>query len=236
MPDYSKSIGKDVSGLKIGIIRGYFEELAVAEVKEAFAEAIQLLRSRGVKTEEVSIAHIDLIPALQACIGRVEDVSDHDGYLRVRPREYSPKILNNLIGSLLIPGGAYITAQRVRRIICQEFDRALERVHVIAAPTTAVPAPTIEDLDRGFTEIGEKRINLQDRRGNFLTLCTIPFNQTGLPALSLCCGFSPSGLPIGMQIVGKAFEEGTVFQVASAYEKAAKWYERKPPLSLSRLQ
>lgn len=120
----------------------------------------------------------------------------------------------------------------MRRIICEEFDRALERVDVIAAPTTAVPAPTIEDLDRGFTEIGEKRINLQDRRGNFLTLCTIPFNQTGLPALSLCCGFSDLGLPIGMQIVGKAFEEGTVFQIASTYEKAAKWYERKPRLFL----
>jgi aspartyl-tRNA(Asn)/glutamyl-tRNA(Gln) amidotransferase subunit A len=236
VPDYSKSIGKDINRMKIGIVRDYFEEIAVAEVKEAFAEAIKLFSSLGVKTEEVSIPHIDLIPALQACIGRVEDVSDHDGYLRVNPREYSPKILNNLIGSLLIPGGAYITAQRVRRIICEEFDRVLERVDVIAAPTTAVPAPTIEDLDRGFTEMRGKRIALQDRRGNFLTLCTIPFNQTGLPALSLCCGFSSSGLPIGMQIVGKAFEEGTVLQVASAYEKAAKWYERRPPLSFSRVQ
>jgi aspartyl-tRNA(Asn)/glutamyl-tRNA(Gln) amidotransferase subunit A len=236
VPDYSKSIGKDVRRLKIGIISGYFDELVVDEVREVFLEAIKLLKSLGVKTEEVSIPHMNLIPALQACIGRVEDVSDHDGYLRSSPREYSPKIFNNLIGSLLIPGGAYITAQRVRRLICQEFDEALERVHVIAAPTTAIPAPTIEDLDRGFTEITEKRINLQDPRGNFLTLCTIPFNQTGLPALSLCCGFSSSGLPMGMQIVGKAFEEGTVFQVASAYEKAAKWYERKPPLSLSRVQ
>lgn len=104
VPNYLKSIGKDIRGLKIGIIRGYFEELAVAEVKEAFAEAIKLFRSLGVKSEEVSIPHIDLVPALQACIGRVEDVSDHDGYLRGRPREYSPKILNNLIGSLLIRG------------------------------------------------------------------------------------------------------------------------------------
>ena len=123
-----------------------------------------------------------------------------------------------------------MTAQRVRRVICQEFDQAFERVHVIAAPTTAIPAPTIEDLERGFVEIDGKRINLQDSRGNFLTLCTIPFNQTGLPALNLCCGFSSSGLPIGMQIVGKAFEESTVFKAGSAYEKAAKWNKRKPQL------
>lgn len=202
----------------------------VGEVKEDFTEAINLLRSLGIRTEEVSIPHMDLIPALQACIGRVEDVSDHDGYLRASPRDYSPKILNNLIGSLLIPGVTYMTAQRVRRMICQEFDQAFERVQVIAAPTTAIAAPTIEDLERGFVEIDEKRTNLQDSRGNFLTLCTIPFNQTGLPALSLCCGFSSSGLPIGMQIIGRPFAESTVFQVGSAYEKTAKWYQRKPKL------
>ena len=85
-------------------------------------------------------------------------------------------------------------------------------------------------LDRGFVQIDGKRFSFQDARGNLFTLCTIPFNVTGLPALSLCCGFSSSGLPIGMQIIGKPFDEGTVFRVGNAYEKAAKWCERNPQL------
>lgn len=230
VPDYSRSIGKDVRGLKVGLIKDYFEDLMVDEVRQAFTEALNLLRSLGLRTEEVSIPHMNLIPAIQACTSRVEDISDHDHYLRTRPRDYSTKMLNNLIGSLLIPGITFMTAQKVRRLICQEFDQVFARVQLIAAPTIAFPAPSIEDLDRGFVEIDGKRISLQDARGNLFTLCTIPFNVTGLPALSLCCGFSSSGLPIGMQIIGKPFDEGTVFRVGNAYEKAAKWCERNPQL------
>ena len=93
-----------------------------------------------------------------------------------------------------------------------------------------MPAPTIEECKQGYVELNGERIELQDRRGNFLTQCTIPFNVTGLPAMSVRCGFSSSGLPIGMQIVGGRFEEGVVFQVAHAYERAAKWYEKRPRL------
>ena len=75
-----------------------------------------------------------------------------------------------------------------------------------------------------------KRVALQGLSGSFGTTCTIPFNVTGLPAISVCCGFSSLGLPIGLQIVGGAFQEGMVFQVAHAYEQATKWYERKPQL------
>ena len=121
-------------------------------------------------------------------------------------------------------------AQRVRRIIRREFAEAFERVHVVAAPTIGFAAPTIEELDRGVAEMDGRQMKLQDARGNFFTLCTIPFNITGLPALSICCGFSPSGLPLGMQMVGKPFEEGTILQVCDAYEKAAQWFKRKPQL------
>jgi len=75
-----------------------------------------------------------------------------------------------------------------------------------------------------------KQVNVQDFKGSFGVVCATPFNVTGLPALSLCCGFSSAGLPIGMQIVGAPFQEGMVFRVAHAYERAAGWYRRKPPL------
>jgi aspartyl-tRNA(Asn)/glutamyl-tRNA(Gln) amidotransferase subunit A len=230
VPNYTKLIGKPVKGMKIGIIKGYFEQSLVGEVRRAFEEALRMLKALGMKTQEVTIPHMDLVPALQAASTRPEANSDHDHYLRTRPRDYSPGLLYSLIAGLLIPAPVYVTAQRVRRLLCQEFDTAFEKVQVIVAPTLFSTAPTIEECNRGYIEADGKRINLQDRAGNFLTRYTIPFNVTGLPTISICCGFSSSGLPIGMQISAPPFQEGKLFQVAHAYERAAGWHERKPQL------
>ncbi len=230
VPDYSKGIGKKIKGLRMGIIRRYFEDLMVGEVGDIFGGAVRVLERLGMKVEEVCIPHMDLIPAVQAA-SRAENISAHENYLRTSPRDYSPSVLYRNISTLLISGATYVTAQRARRIICQEFDRAFQQVQVIVAPT-AMPAPTIEECKQGFVELEGKKVNLQlDGGASFGTLCTIPFNVTGLPAISLCCGFSSSGLPVGVQIVGPALREDLVLQVAHAYERAAKWYERKPPLA-----
>ncbi len=228
--NYSKSIGNEVKGLRVGLVKGYFDSLMVGEVKGVFEEAVKKLESLGMLVEEISIPHSDLIPAVQTATSRVENVSTQDHYLRTRPRDYSPTLLYRHICALMIPAATYVTAQRVRRIICQEFDDTLQRVHVIAAPSVAFSAPTIEECNRGFLEVDGRRINFRDVRGNLGTLCTLPFNVTGHPALSVCCGFSSSGLPIGMQIVGRPFQESMVFQVAHAYERAARWYAKNPDL------
>ena len=228
VPDYTHDLAGGVEGLRVGLVRGYFNALMFDEVRQVFDEAVRFLGSLGVETEEVEISHMEALPAVQACIARVEDMPDHDHYLRTRPRDYSPGMLRNLIGSLLISGSAVNTAHRVRRLIYEGFERAFERVRVMVVPTISFPAPTIEELDRGSAHIDGREVRLSDRRGNLFTLCTIPFNQTGLPALSVCCGFSPSGLPIGMQIVGRPFDEETVLRVGHAYERAAGWYKRTP--------
>jgi aspartyl-tRNA(Asn)/glutamyl-tRNA(Gln) amidotransferase subunit A len=230
VPNYTKLIGSPVKGMKLGIIKGYFEQSLVPEVRRAFEEALRTLKGLGMKIQEITIPHMDLVPALQAASTRPEANSDHDHYLRTRPRDYSPGLLYSLIAGLLIPAPVYITAQRVRRLLCQEFDTAFEKVQVIVAPTLFSTAPTIEECNRGYIESDGKKINLQDRAGNFLTRYTIPFNVTGLPTISVCCGFSSSGLPIGMQIAAPPFQESTVFQVADAYEKLAEWYKRNPQL------
>ena len=230
VPNYTKPIGVPVKGMKVGIIKGYFEQSLVDEVRSAFDEALKTLKALGIKIEEITIPHIDLVPALQAASTRPEANSDHDQYLRTRPRDYSPGLLYTLIAGLLIPAPVYVTAQRVRRLLCQEFDTAFEKVQVIVAPTLFSTAPTIEECNRGYIEADGKRINLTDRAGNFLTRYTIPFNVTGLPTISVCCGFSSSGLPIGMQISAPPFQEGKVLQVAHAYERTAEWYKRNPHL------
>ena len=172
---------------------------------------------------------MDLVPAVQTCTSRVENVSAHDPYLRTRPRDYSSQLLNRHICALTIPAATYVTAQRVRRIICQEFEEALARVQVLVAPTVAIPPPTVDECQRGFVDLDGKQIKFDSSKGS-LILCTLPFNVTGLPALSICCGFSTSGLPIGMQIIGGPFEEQMVFRIAHAYERAAGFYERTPRL------
>ncbi len=229
VPDYSKSIGKRVKGLKVGLIKGYFDDIMVGDVAKSFGEATRLLESLGMRIEEVSIPHMDLIPAVQNCTSRVENVSAHDRYLRSRPRDYSPELLYRYIHALMVPAATYVNAQRVRRVICQEFDEVMSRVQVILAPTS-IPAPTIEECNLGHMELSGKKIALRPSTMNRSTWGTIPFNVTGYPALSVCCGFTSSGVPLGMQVVGAPFQEGIVLQVAHAYERAAQWYKRKPNL------
>jgi len=230
VPRYSRAVGKGIRGMKVGLLRGYFDEAVEDEVRSALDEAVKTFQSLKMKVTDVSIPHLDLVPAVQMASSRSESTTDHEVYLRTRPRDYSSGLLYGNIAGLLIPAQVFIQAQRVRRLICQEFEQALEKVDVIIAPTVPVPAPTIEECTKGYLERDGRRIPLLDKRGNYLMLSTIPFNVTGLPSMSVPCGFSTLGLPIGMQIVGGLFREETVIQVAHAYEKNAGWYKRRPLL------
>ena len=232
VPNFSRDIAKTVKGLKFGILRGYFEEKVSGEVKTAIAEAARLLQSLGMKKVDFSIAHLDLIPAVQTVTSRVENIVHLMPHMKSRPNDFSRPLLHRLIGSLMIPASTYVTAQRVRRIICDEFEKAFEKLDVIITPTTPITAPTIEECKQGFVEIGGERTALQPAGVSLGTICTVPFNVTGLPAVSLCCGFSSLGLPIGLQIVGGNFEESRIFQVGHAYEQAAKWFERRPVMKI----
>jgi aspartyl-tRNA(Asn)/glutamyl-tRNA(Gln) amidotransferase subunit A len=228
--NYMRTIGQAVKGLRLGVLRGYAEENVSNEVKSAVADAVQLLQSLEVKKKEFTIPHAALIPAVQTATSRVENVSTLGKYLRSRPQDFSRSLLHRHIGSLMIPGSTYVAAQRVRRMICQEFDKEFDNVDVIVTPTTPLSAPTVEECKNGYAEIDGRKVPYQNPGGSLGTILTIPFNLTGLPAISVCCGFSSAGLPIGLQIVGAAFREATIFQVARAYEQAAGWYKRQPSL------
>jgi aspartyl-tRNA(Asn)/glutamyl-tRNA(Gln) amidotransferase subunit A len=230
VPDYSTFVGQSIGGLKIGVIEKYFDDLMVRDVRQAFDNAIERLKSLAATVEIVRIPHMELISPVWACITRAENASAHLPYLRSQPRDYSRGLLSQIVGSMLIPAGTYMTAQRVRRLICQEFDKVFTAVDAIVTPTSPMAAPTIEECEQGFVVADGKKISLRDTGVNFRSLGTAPFNVTGLPALSVCCGFTPNGLPIGLQIVGKPFDEGTVLQVAHAYEAASEWRRRRPVL------
>ena len=230
VPDYAASLGAPVDGMRVGIVKGYFERFASKEVSQAVANALDTLRSLGMTVEEVTVPHMDLIPAVQLCASRVESTADAEYYLRNHARDYSPSMLSTQIQALTVSGFHYNQSQRIRRLICDGFDEALDRVDVIVAPTSPIPALSIEESMSSFVTVDGRKTPLQGPDGNFLTLCTIPFNVNGLPSLSINCGFSSGGLPIGMQIAAGAFREDTVLKVAHAYEQAAPWAGRVPQL------
>jgi len=227
---YTSAIGKSVKGLRVGLINGYFDEFMSDVVRRAFETAVEQLKALGMKVVKLDIPYTDLIAAVQLATSRVENVATAHEYLRNSARDYSAPLFYRHIKSLLIPADVYVTAQRVRRLICEAFEAAFDKVDVMVAPTVGSPAQTIEECQQGFAIVDGKRVELQEERGTTGTLCTIPFNVTGLPAMSLCCGFSTQGLPIGMQIVGAPFDEARLFQVGHAYEQAAGWYRRRPKL------
>jgi len=180
---------------------------------------------------EVRIPHIDLVPAVQTATSRVENVTQVTHHLKARPNDFSRPLLHRLVCSLMIPASTYVAAQRMRRVICDEFRKAFEKLDLMLAPTTPVAAYSIEESQHGSLMLNGREVALQTIHGSLGTSCTIPFNVTGLPAISLCSGFSSLGLPMGLQIIGDAFQESKVFQVAHTYEQAARWFETRPHVS-----
>ena len=230
VPDYGDGLRADIEGIRVGIVRDYFDRYMVKSVKEAFVAAQRQLEALGAKLVEVEVPHLETTRFVWPCITRPENVVENLPYLSARPRDYSPRLLLQNIGSMLIPADAYVAAQRIRRLLCREFDEVFDAVDLIAAPTAAVPAPTIEESKKAVMEVDGQHVRLEGAGVNFRSLFTTPFNLTGLPALSVNCGFSTGGLPIGLQIVGPRFREQRVMQAAHAYEQAAGWYRRTPPV------
>ena len=230
VPDYESGLDAGIEGLRIGIVKDYFDRYMTRTVREAFVEAQSRMESLGGRLVEVEVPLLDATRVAWPCITRPENVVENLPYLTARPRDYSTRLLHQNIGAMLIPADAYVTAQRIRRALCREFDEAFENVDIIAAPTAAVPAPTIEESKRAVMEVDGEEIKLEGTGVNFRSLFTTPFNLTGLPALSVNCGFSAGGLPIGLQLVGPRFREERVLRAAHAYEQAAGWYRRKPPV------
>jgi aspartyl-tRNA(Asn)/glutamyl-tRNA(Gln) amidotransferase subunit A len=118
----------------------------------------------------------------------------------------------------------------VRRLICDEFHDLLQRVQLLTLPTVGFTVPTIQECNDGWLDIDGKKIPRSDERGGADSLCAIPFNVTGLPSMSVCCGFSQVNTPIGMQIAAGPFQEELIFSVAHAYERATEWHNRRPKI------
>ena len=239
--DYLDYLSKDLKGMKIGVPREYFEEGIDPEVKHFVNNVKVVLQDLGARCEEISLPHTKYCVATYYIVATAEASSNlarFDGvqyglrvkgrnllemYLRTREAGFGPEAKRRIIlGTHVLSSGYYdayyLRAQRVRALIKRDFDRAFSEYDVIMTPTSPTPA----------FRIGEK---INDPLAMYLSdVFTISANLAGLPAISLPCGLHSEKLPIGVQFIGKAFDEKTLFRVAYAYEQATPWHTKFPKL------
>jgi aspartyl-tRNA(Asn)/glutamyl-tRNA(Gln) amidotransferase subunit A len=228
--------------LRVGVPREYFSAGLDAEVAEAVRAAVEQYRALGAEVGAVSLPHLPHAIATYYVVATAEasgnlarfdgvhygrraaDPRDiHDLYCRSRSEGFGAEVKRRImLGTFTLSAGYwdayYHTALKVRRLIRADFDRAFEHCDVIAGPTTPTPA----------FGLGEK---LDDPLEMYLEdVYTIAPNLAGLPAVSLPCGFSAAGLPIGLQLAGPVFGEARLLQAARLYERATEWHRRQPTL------
>jgi aspartyl-tRNA(Asn)/glutamyl-tRNA(Gln) amidotransferase subunit A len=213
--DYTAALGKSIKGLKVGVLRSWYEGVTNAEVNAAVDSALDVLRSLGAETVDVEVPSMAYAQSISV-IMLSEAYSYHQGDLAATPELYAEPLKNRFLAGALFLAYEYVNAQRARQILKEDTAAVLKQVDVLISPTSPSTAPTFE---QSYKEAF--------RRGPSFTGF---YNMTGLPALSIPCGFDSNGLPIGLQIAGRPFAESTVLQVGHAYERAAGWYTRHPAL------
>lgn len=223
VPDYRAAIGQDVKGLRLGIPREFFYDVVDEEVEAAVRAASQHFSSLGATVEEISLPHIAYTTAAFPAIIHAEAASFHEPWLLSRPQDYGEDVRSRLEIGLTVLATHYVNSQRARAVLMADFAAALHQVDALVTPTmptVAAPIGAETVVVRGET---------RDLRPTYNRL-TSPINLVGLPALSLPCGFSTAGLPIGLQLVGRAFDESTLLTLGHAYETSTEWHLRQPPL------
>lgn len=240
IPDYLGELKKDVKGLKIGMPKEYFIAGLHPEVNAAIKEAIKVFNNLGAKIEEVSLPHTEYAVAVYYLIAPAEasaNLARYDGvkygyrttvaenlvemYEKTRDEGFGPEVKRRImIGTYALSAGYYEAyygkAQKVRRLIADDFTRVFEKVDLLLTPTAPTPA----------FKIGEKT---DDPLQMYLSdIFTIPCNLAGLPGISIPCGFSQSGLPIGMQLLGPAFQEEQMMRAAWHYQQQTEWHKKRP--------
>ena len=211
----SLDVDLDTDGMKVGMIRQLLDTVS-RDVGEAVRNSSKVLEGMGMVIQDVAIPHLPYASIIWSVIGRVESWAANEEYIRSKPQDYSRDILGRVLLGKFIEGSHYLKAQRARAVLIQEVYDALKKVDFLIAPTTPIPAPTIDEYLSGHLEVDGVK---HEEGGIFLATCTLPFNLTGHPVLSVPCGLSSSGLPLGLQIIGKAFDEARILSMARQYEK-----------------
>jgi aspartyl-tRNA(Asn)/glutamyl-tRNA(Gln) amidotransferase subunit A len=241
VPDFTQVLGKDIEGIKVGIPKEYFIEGMDREVAGAVKEAVRKLESLGAVPVDISLPHTEYAVAAYYIIATSEASSNlarYDGvkyglrtegkdlmdmYMSTRSQGFGAEVKRRImLGTYALSSGYYEAyyrkAQQVRTLIRKDFEDAFREVDVMVTPTSPTAA----------FRIGEKA---SDPLQMYLSdIFTISVNLAGVPAMVAPCGFTSDNLPVGLQFIGKHFDEESILKVAYAYEQATEWHRRKPDL------
>lgn len=217
--DYTAALGKSVKGLKIGVIRHFYtrDEKADPEMAKSIEDALGLFESDGAEIREIEVDPLQVYAACNRIILTSEAYAIHEKWLQERPQDYGARARERLLAGAFLTAADYVNATRIRRKLVDRFHAAIADVDAVVTVSSMEPACRIDD-DRMI----ERTYGRQARA---------PFNLTGSPAMSVPTGFSSSGMPLSMQIVGKPFQEAMIYRVAHAYERATAWTKRRPALA-----
>jgi aspartyl-tRNA(Asn)/glutamyl-tRNA(Gln) amidotransferase subunit A len=220
--DYTAALRPDLASLRVGLVTDDFIwSIVHPEVKAAFESAVGELESLGATVEGVMIGGLEQLSAAQFSITSSEASTYHYAMIRRAPELYHPVVRRRIEAGLFQPANVYVQALRVRGRFAERYASLFETFDLLALPTTPTPAPSSEP---------EERLPSGEVPSREVVRLTRPFNPNGLPAISVPCGFSVEGLPIGLQLVGKPFADALVIGVAHAYQQTTDWHERRPAL------
>lgn len=223
LDDYSAALQRDAHGVRIGVPTTHFFDDLDPAVERAVRDALGVLRGLGAEVREVQLPWIDEALDAANVISWVEAADYHRDTFAARAADLGPEVQDRVLVGTMLSGVDYVRAQRVRTWLRGRCAELFAQVDVLVSPTTAIPAPPA----------GAKRVNSGEHSilvRPALTRFTRLANVTGLPAITVPCGFDEAGLPIGLQIIARAFDESTVLRVAHAYERATNWSARRPPI------
>ena len=224
--DPGADLERGARGLSVGVVRELVDGAdTMPEVAAAVRDAAETLRELGAAVADVSLPLVPRAGAVFMALADSEAAAWHQPTLAARADEYDAGTRRRLIAAALLPTTLTQQAARARAAIRAEVLGALTRFDVLVAPTARTPAPPIAGAQAPVTSGAEAARRFFTRRSY-----TTPASLAGVPAVSLPCGFTAGGLPIGLQLIGRRFDEATLLRAACAYERAAGWSGRRPPL------
>jgi aspartyl-tRNA(Asn)/glutamyl-tRNA(Gln) amidotransferase subunit A len=229
VPRYRDALTGQVRGLVIGVVRELLDSPDTdPEVRDAVAAAARALERLGARVEPVSLPLVPRAGAVFMALADSDGAALHQGWLRDRAGEYDVGTRRRLLAASLIPAAILQEAQRARVLIRVQVLAALDRHDLLLAPAQPTPAPSIALAAAPITS-GRAAAQRFFNRRSYST----PASLAGVPALSVPCGMSASGLPIGLQLIGRRYDEATVLRAAHAFEADSGWATRRPPLPRS---
>jgi aspartyl-tRNA(Asn)/glutamyl-tRNA(Gln) amidotransferase subunit A len=217
IPDYSTLLGKTSNRLRVGVPRSFFYEGLDSEIASAVEQALVVLKSLTAETREISLT-IDTDRTLQLA----ESYAVHAELVARSPELYQPETLRRIRGGEGISQTQILEARHKLEQSRREIEQVFTEVDVVVTPTTPIVAPILAELEKHSDQLRPAEIVMLRN--------TRPFNVWGIPAISVPCGFTHAGLPVGLQISGPRWGEAVILQLAHAYEQATEWHKRSPNL------